>query len=57
MIIIISPAKTLDFAAKPATEKYSLPLFSDMSEKLVKELRMYSPPKLEKLMKISSQIC
>jgi cytoplasmic iron level regulating protein YaaA (DUF328/UPF0246 family) len=56
MIIIISPAKTLDFAAKPATEKYSLPLFSDMSKKLVKELRMYSPPKLEKLMKISSKL-
>ena len=56
MIIIISPAKTLDFTAKSVTEKYSLPLFTDMSKKLVKELRKHSPPKLEKLMKISPKL-
>ncbi len=56
MIIVISPAKTLDFTAKVANDTYSIPQFTDRSEKLVKELKKYSPTKLEKLMKISSKL-
>ena len=56
MIIIISPAKTLDFESASPTGKYSEPLFTDKSEKLIRELRKYSPPKLEKLMKISPKL-
>jgi len=56
MIILISPAKTLDLTAKAAIDTYSTPLFTDRSAKLVKELKKYSPPKLEKLMKISRKL-
>ena len=56
MKIIISPAKTLDFSTKAATDQYSIPVFIDRSEKLIKELKKYSPPKLEKLMKISPKL-
>ncbi len=56
MIIVISPAKTLDFKTKPGIEEYTLPQFTDKSGIIAGELKKYSPAKLEKLMKISSKL-
>ncbi len=54
MIIILSPAKSLNFKIDSPTNKYSQPIFIDEAQKLIKELRKYSPSNITELMKISS---
>ncbi len=56
MLIIISPAKSLDFKTEPATQEYTIPEFLDESEKLVFKLRKMSAKKLSKLMNISADL-
>jgi cytoplasmic iron level regulating protein YaaA (DUF328/UPF0246 family) len=56
MLIIISPAKSLDFDTKPKTKEYTLPEFLADSEKLVEELKQMSPGHLSKLMGISKEL-
>ncbi len=55
MIIIISPAKNLDFSREPSPP-LSQPLLIKQSEIIMEELSQLKPIKLEKLMKISSKI-
>ena len=54
MIVILSPAKTLNFKTDSPTQKYSQPIFTSQAEKIVDVLRNYSPANLKELMKISS---
>ncbi|WP_373499156.1 peroxide stress protein YaaA [Desulfococcus sp.] len=56
MLVVISPAKTLDFETPPATADYSLPGFLDESERLVQALQTLSPEELSGLMGISSKL-
>ena len=56
MIAIISPAKTQDFTNQGFIDEYSEPAFLKESEKLIKELRKKSAPKISKLMDVSSNI-
>jgi len=56
MLIVISPAKSLDFDTAPATSKYTVPEMLDKSEKLVERLKKMSPTQLSKLMGISSKL-
>lgn len=56
MLIIISPAKTLDFESKPVTSDYTIPELLDDSQKLVSKLRKMSPKKLSELMNISTSL-
>ena len=56
MIILLSPAKTLDFDSKPITQEFSRPEYVDHSEKLIKKLRSLSKPKLMKIMSISKDL-
>jgi hypothetical protein len=56
MLILISPAKTLDFESEPATERYSEPRFLDASRKLVERMREHSPDRIASLMKISDKL-
>ncbi|HSG90763.1 MAG TPA: peroxide stress protein YaaA [Pseudomonadales bacterium] len=56
MLILISPAKTLDFDTPPVTEVRSEPRFLDDSRALVKTLRERSPADLASLMKISDTL-
>ena len=56
MIIIISPAKTLDFSKQDILDKYTLPVFLDHSKILMDELRKFSPAEIMKLMKVSSKL-
>lgn len=56
MLIVISPAKTLDFDTPPVTEKHSQPSMLDHSEKLIDILTTLSPSDIEKLMKISPKL-
>lgn len=54
MIILLSPAKTLDMA--PANADATQPRLLDKSEELIKKLRRQSRPKLQKLMHISESL-
>ena len=56
MIIVLSPAKSIDFETKPTTKKATQPEFLDDSQALVDILKDYSPDKLGSLMGISDKL-
>lgn len=56
MLIVISPAKTLDFDTRPTTKLHSDPEFLHDSQLLIDELRALSPPRVERLMGISREL-
>ena len=56
MILILSPAKTLDFETPPTVADYSQPDFLDQSQLLIKKLRKLSSSALAELMHISEAL-
>lgn len=56
MIIVISPAKTLDFESKNSNLPMSKPRFLEKSQEIIDEIKNYNSYSLEKLMKISSKL-
>jgi cytoplasmic iron level regulating protein YaaA (DUF328/UPF0246 family) len=56
MLIVISPAKTLDFDAAPAALKHTQPSMLKQSEQLIDVLTTKSPTDIEKMMKISPKL-
>jgi cytoplasmic iron level regulating protein YaaA (DUF328/UPF0246 family) len=56
MIIVLSPAKSLDFQTPPTLAEHSQPRFLDDSQELIDELRELSPAQLASLMKISDPL-
>ena len=56
MLLVISPAKTLDFNQKATTSLFSENDFLPQAEKLVKVLKKYSAPYLMNLMGISEKL-
>ncbi|SHF83585.1 hypothetical protein SAMN05444274_11058 [Mariniphaga anaerophila] len=56
MLVIISPAKSLDFKQKPTTSEFTVPEFLIESEKLIDKLRKTSAKKLSELMGISANL-
>ncbi|MDH5765388.1 MAG: YaaA family protein, partial [Gammaproteobacteria bacterium] len=56
MLIVISPAKTLDYESQPETKKFTLPDYLEQSQQLIKYLREYSPQDISQLMNVSSKI-
>jgi uncharacterized protein len=56
MLIVISPAKTLDFEAPLATKKNTQPRFPRKSEELVQHLRKLSSDQISELMHISPKL-
>ncbi|WP_312951709.1 peroxide stress protein YaaA [Superficieibacter sp.] len=56
MLILISPAKTLDYQTPLATTRYTLPELLDHSQQLIKEARKLSAPQIGKLMSISDKL-
>ncbi|QEW07426.1 peroxide stress protein YaaA [Nitrincola iocasae] len=56
MLILISPAKTLDFDSKPVTEQTSVPEFTDDAKQLIAQLRDYSVQDIAQLMKLSDKL-
>ncbi|MBX3630892.1 MAG: peroxide stress protein YaaA [Nitrosomonas sp.] len=56
MIIVISPAKTLDFETPAGAGQYSMPDFLDESAVLIDQLRTLPPDQLGTLMSISSKL-
>ncbi len=56
MLIVLSPAKTLDLDTPPHTDTHSQPLLLADSEKLVKQLKGLSARKVSGLMSISDKL-
>ncbi len=56
MLIVISPAKSLDFKTLPKTQHYTMPDMLEESEKLVGRLRKMKPKDLSDLMGISANL-
>ena len=56
MLIVISPAKTLDYSPLENSIGFSEPSFIGKTESLVKEMRSYDPEMISSLMKISENL-
>lgn len=56
MLVLLSPAKSLDFESPPATRKHSEPRLLDRSEQLIEVMRRKSPAELAGLMHISDEL-
>ncbi len=56
MLIVISPAKTLDFDTQACTDNYSQAVFLDDAQQLMQLLRKLSRTELSQLMKISAKL-
>ena len=56
MLIVISPAKTLDYQSPLATRRYSRPALLDGSEQLMALCRKLTPAQLSSLMGISDKL-
>lgn len=56
MLIVISPAKTLDYASPLATKRYTQPELSARAEKLIRVCRKLTPAQLSSLMGVSDKL-
>ncbi len=56
MLIVISPAKTLDFKTKSTTNKFSIPEFINDSKSLINQAKNLKPEDISTLMKISEKL-
>jgi len=56
MIILLSPAKTLDFESPLPSVQRSEPIYTKQSERLIKQLRKKSVRSLKKLMNLSEDL-
>ncbi|MDU6412212.1 MAG: peroxide stress protein YaaA [Yersiniaceae bacterium] len=56
MLMIISPAKTLDYESPLATRRYTQPLLLDHSQQLMERCRALTPPQIASLMSISDKL-
>ena len=56
MLMVISPAKTLDFETQATTSEHTTPDFLDDSAELIEQLREMSPHQVSELMKISDKL-
>ncbi|MCA1921271.1 peroxide stress protein YaaA, partial [Buttiauxella noackiae] len=53
MLILISPAKTLDYQSDLPTDRYTQPELLDYSQQLIAVARKLSAPQISSLMHIS----
>ena len=56
MLIVISPAKTLDYETPPVTKSHTKPAMLKQSQQLIDNLRRYSALDLAELMKLSIKL-
>ncbi|MDU3078817.1 MAG: peroxide stress protein YaaA, partial [Mixta calida] len=56
MLILISPAKTLDYQSPLTTTRYTLPELLDNAQQLIHEARKLTPPQISSLMRISDKL-
>ena len=51
MLMVISPAKTLDYETPPATPRFTQPEHLDHAQELIAQLRDFSPTQIAELMR------
>lgn len=56
MLIVISPAKTLDYETPPSTNHYSQPDYLQHAEQLIERARRYSASDISSIMQVSDKI-
>ena len=56
MLIVISPAKTLDYETAPVTTSFSLPDYLDEAQKLINRAKRYSAADISSIMQVSDKI-
>jgi cytoplasmic iron level regulating protein YaaA (DUF328/UPF0246 family) len=56
MLVVVSPAKTLDFESAPITKAHTQPRFLEQSQLLVEDLKKLSVSELATLMKLSDKL-
>jgi len=56
MLMVISPAKTLDFETPPTTERFTQPQYLDHSQELITQLRELTPAQISELMHLSDKL-
>ncbi|TKF22989.1 peroxide stress protein YaaA [Vibrio genomosp. F6] len=56
MLIVVSPAKTLDYESPLVTERFTQPEFIEHSAELIEECRKLTPTDISTLMKVSDKI-
>jgi uncharacterized protein len=56
MLIVLSPAKTLDFSKTKKEYPYSLPIFTKEAAQLIKILKKFKPEDISQLMGISAKL-
>lgn len=56
MLILLSPAKSLDYKTPPHVATYTQPAFLDRSQTLIEQLRALSPADIAKLMDLSDPL-
>ena len=56
MLMVISPAKTLDYDTPPTTQRFTLPEHLDHAQALISQLRDMSPQQIGELMHLSDKL-
>jgi hypothetical protein len=56
MLMVISPAKTLDFETPPTTTRFTQPQYLDHSQELITQLRELTPAQIGELMHLSDKL-
>lgn len=56
MLMVISPAKTLDYDTPPTTARFTQPQFLDHAQELIGQLREMSPQQIGELMHLSDKL-
>ena len=56
MLMVISPAKTLDFDTAPVTDAFSQPRYLEASAQLIEALKQMSTAEIASLMKLSDKL-
>ena len=56
MLLLLSPAKTLDYDSPLATSQSSQPEFVDQAKGLIKQLKTFAPQDIAELMKLSDKL-
>jgi cytoplasmic iron level regulating protein YaaA (DUF328/UPF0246 family) len=56
MLIVLSPAKSLDYETPPSTDQHTLPIFINESAKLVSDLKKLSLQEVAELMSLSDKL-
>ena len=56
MLMVISPAKTLDYTSTPVTRRFTQPEHLDQAQLLINQLRKLTPAQIAELMSLSDPL-